>query len=93
MLNQAQRDTVINCISQMTGIQPSQIKPESVLDDVHDLGFDELDRVEVMMSLEDEFDIELDDSIWDQCKTVEDLMGMVEMGLAQRFPAGACVPA
>lgn len=45
---------------------------------VADLGFDSLDMVEARMAIEDEFTIEIDDDKFDGCKTVGDIVDLVE---------------
>lgn len=42
------------------------------------LGADSLDAVEVVMALEEEFDIDIADSEFDQIKTIGDLVSIVE---------------
>ena len=43
-----------------------------------DLGADSLDLVDLAMSIEDEFDIELSDGALDKIKTVGDLVAYIE---------------
>ena len=43
-----------------------------------DLGADSLDLVDLAMSIEDEFDIELSDEALDKIKTVGDLVAYIE---------------
>ncbi len=43
-----------------------------------DLGADSLDLVDLAMSIEDEFDIELSDDALDKIKTVSDLVAYIE---------------
>lgn len=47
-----------------------EITPETTLDD---LGVDSLDMVEIVMALEDEFDIAIDDSDAEKFDTVKDI--------------------
>lgn len=44
---------------------------------VEDLGMDSLDLVEYVMALENEFDIEIDDSSFDTLRTVGDAVNLV----------------
>ena len=67
---------VITCIAESTGIDANEIKPESTLTD--DLHMDSLDVIEVVMELEFEFDIALPDDEAEQCKTVADVIALVE---------------
>ena len=48
---------------------------------VEDLGADSLDVVDLVMSLEDEFEIEIPDSDIEGVKTVGDIIGFVEGAL------------
>lgn len=43
-----------------------------------DLGADSLDAVEIIMALEDEFGIEIDDSYFQNIKTVGDIVKCIE---------------
>lgn len=44
---------------------------------VNDLGADSLDEVELVMAIEDEFDIEISDSDAEAAKTVQDVINYV----------------
>lgn len=67
-------DAVTRTISEMTGLSESEITPESLLED--DLGMDDLDMVEVEMSLEEEFGVEFgDDEV--PVQTVGQLAGLL----------------
>lgn len=43
----------------------------------YDLGMDEIDQVEFLMAMEDEWDLEIEDSEWDRQKTVQDAVDMI----------------
>lgn len=43
---------------------------------VNDLGFDSLDITEIVMDLEDTFDIYISDDTINSCKTVEDIVNL-----------------
>lgn len=60
-----QRVTRIIC--EYLGLQPNEFRPSSNLMD--DLGADSLDTVEIMLAIEDEFDIDISD---DDAERVED---------------------
>jgi acyl carrier protein len=49
--------------------------PETAL---YDLGMDSLDHIEVIMCLEEEFEIEIDDDEAMKAKTIDDLVVLVE---------------
>lgn len=64
------------------GISEDEAKPEANL--VDDLGADSLDVVEVVMTLEEEFNFEIADDSCDKVKTVSDLVDLV----ASLIPGG-----
>lgn len=69
-------DKVKEIISRELNIDPSKVTPEAHLE--KDLGADSLDAVEVIMALEDEFDISVDDDALQTIKTVQDLVEYIE---------------
>ena len=63
-------------LSEHLGIDQTKITPNSgILDD---LGADSLDTVEIVMSIEERFSIEVSDDDMENAKTVADLIGIVE---------------
>ena len=69
-------DKVKEIISRELNIDPSKVTPEAHLE--KDLGADSLDAVEVIMALEDEFDMSVDDDALQTIKTVQDLVEYIE---------------
>jgi acyl carrier protein len=65
-----------NVISQQLSIEPNQIKIESNF--TKELGADSLDVVELVMLIEDEFEIEIDDEIASKIVTVKDALNYIE---------------
>jgi acyl carrier protein len=63
-------------VGQQLGIDPLKIKPES--DFVKELGADSLDVVELVMAIEDEFDMEIEDNVASQITTVQDALDYIE---------------
>lgn len=61
------------------GVTLDNVKPESRL--VADLKADDLDKLEIVMALEDEFDIEIDDGEDDALLTVGDCISIVNRKL------------
>ena len=60
------------------------VKPEAVTRDasfVNDLGADSLDRVELVMALEDEFDIEILDEDAEKFIKVSDVLSYIQIKL------------
>jgi acyl carrier protein len=63
-------------IVEKLGVKEEQIKNDS--DFVDDLGADSLDRVELVMALEDEFDIEIPDEDAEKLNKVSDVIEYVQ---------------
>jgi acyl carrier protein len=53
----------------------SRLIPSAMLS--ADLGCDELDRIFMIMELEDEFEIEIDDEAFDACVTLQDVVELI----------------
>ncbi len=69
---------VRNIVAEQLGVDVSEVRPDaSILDD---LGADSLDVVEMVMSLEEAFDIEVPDADVEEMRTVSDI---------QRYVTGA----
>ena len=66
----------INVIADKLDMSSDQIKFENEL--VDELGVDSLDKLNIVMGIEDEFDIEIYDTDMDDIKTVKDLCDLVE---------------
>jgi acyl carrier protein len=63
-------------IGKQLGIDPSEINPEA--DFGKQLGADSLDIVELVISIEDEFDIEIEDHIAGKITTLQDALNYIE---------------
>lgn len=63
-------------VGKQLGIEPSKIKPEA--DFGKELGADSLDVVELVMSIEDEFEIEIEDKAASQIATIQDALDYIE---------------
>lgn len=68
--------TVTRVIAEQTGVELSEIKPETRL--IEDLNWDSLDPVEMVMELEDELDICIMDGDAEKLKTVADVIAYVQ---------------
>lgn len=66
---------VIRCISRSTGIPVSEITADSHLEG--DLVLDSLDRLSVVMDVEDEFGVELPDDALENVATVRELVALL----------------
>ena len=69
-------DKVREIIVEQLGVEPDQVKPESNF--VDDLGADSLDTVELIMSFEEEFGVEIPDTEAEKIKTVQDVINYIE---------------
>ncbi|MBR4355227.1 MAG: acyl carrier protein [Elusimicrobiaceae bacterium] len=70
------QERVKNIIVEQLGVEADQVKPEAQF--VNDLGADSLDTVELIMALEDEFDIEIPDEKAEKIKTVGEAVSYIE---------------
>lgn len=69
---------VIKIIVEQLGVDESEVKNQSSL--VDDLGADELDQVELIMALEEEFDTEIPDEEAEKITTVQAAIDYVNSG-------------
>ena len=58
------------------GVEESEVTPNASF--VDDLGADSLDRVELIMAIEEAFDLEIPDDQAEQIKTVQDAVDYIE---------------
>ena len=63
-------------ISEVLGVDEESITMETTF--VDDLGADSLDVFQIIMALEEEFDIQVDDSNFQNIKCVEDIVKCLE---------------
>ena len=71
---------VVAVLADKLSKEESEIMPESIIRE--DLGADSLDMVEIIMGLEDEFDIEIPDEDAADIKTVAEVVAYIESKLA-----------
>lgn len=69
-------DEVKEVIVQQLNVEAAQVKPEAEF--VKDLGADSLDVVELVMALEEKFDIEITDDQAEKITTVGDVVAYIE---------------
>lgn len=67
---------VTKIIEEQLGVDPDRIKPEASF--IDDLGADSLDIVELVMAMEEEFDIEIPDEDAEKLRTVQDVTKYLE---------------
>jgi acyl carrier protein len=65
-----------NIVSKQLGIDAGKVKPES--DFGKELGADSLDVVELVMAIEDEFEMEIEDQAASKIATVQDALDYLE---------------
>ena len=69
-------EKVVSIVSKQLNVEASKITLETHL--IEDLGADSLDAVDLIMTLEDEFGLEIDDESAQQAKTIGDLVRYIE---------------
>ena len=74
MANTAER--VIDIVADQLGVEKEKITPETSF--VDDLGADSLDTVELVMELEEEFDINIPDDAAEKIQTVGQAIDFIE---------------
>ncbi|MCB0422727.1 MAG: acyl carrier protein [Bdellovibrionales bacterium] len=63
-------------IEEQLGVDADRVKPEASF--IDDLGADSLDIVELVMAMEEEFDLEIPDEDAEKLKTVSDVTSYIE---------------
>lgn len=69
-------DEVKEILSEQLGISAEKIELSSNL--AEDLGADSLDAIDIVMSIEDQYSIEVPDETIENMKTVEDIVNFIE---------------
>jgi acyl carrier protein len=69
-------DKVKQIISEQLGVDESEVTPSASF--VDDLGADSLDQVELVMALEEAFDLEIPDEDAEKIRTVKDAVDYIE---------------
>ncbi len=70
------RDRVCDLVVQQLGVSREDAIPEAAF--VDDLGADSLDIVELVMQLEDQFDIEIPDDDAEKIQTIADAIAYIQ---------------
>lgn len=77
----AVQDKIKDIIVEQLGVTPEKVKLEAKF--IEDLGADSLDIVELVMAMEEEFDLEIPDEDAEKLKTVNDVQSyLVSKGKA-----------
>lgn len=74
-------ERVVNIVAEQLGVDKDKIKRESNF--VNDLGADSLDTVELVMELEEEFDISIPDDAAEKIQTVGEAVDHIEKSAAK----------
>ncbi|HEX67794.1 acyl carrier protein [Candidatus Calescamantes bacterium] len=74
-------ERVKKIIVDQLGVKEEQVKPEASF--VDDLGADSLDTVELVMALEEEFDIEIPDEDAENIRTVGEAIEYIKQHLGE----------
>ena len=69
-------EKVKQIISEQLGVEEAEVTPTASF--VDDLGADSLDTVELVMALEENFDIEIPDDAAEKIRTVQDVINYIE---------------
>lgn len=69
-------DKIKAIIVEQLGVDESEVTPEAHF--IDDLGADSLDTVELVMALEEEFNIEISDEEAEKIQTVRDVVNFIE---------------
>ena len=80
MSDQTIESRLIEVIHDQLAVPKDTIVPAANF--ITDLGADSLDQVELVMAVEEEFDIEIDDEIGSELKTVQAVIDHVTQALA-----------
>ena len=70
------QERLIEIIAKQLGVDEDNVTPDASF--MEDLGADSLDTVELVMALEEEFDIEIPDSDAEKIQTVQDALSYLE---------------
>jgi acyl carrier protein len=73
-------ERVINIVAEQLGVDKEKIKLDSNF--VNDLGADSLDTVELVMELEEEFDINIPDDAAEKIQTVGEAINHIDKSTA-----------
>ncbi len=73
-------ERVVDIVAEQLGVAKDQISRETHF--VNDLGADSLDNVELVMELEEEFDINIPDDVAEKIQTVGQAIDHIEKAVA-----------
>lgn len=67
---------VIDLIAEQAGVDAKVIRMDDLIES--NLGMDSLDKIELVMALEEEFEVEISDEQAEKCMTVADVVALVD---------------
>ena len=70
------KDRVKEIVCEQLGVTAEEVTPEASF--IEDLGADSLDIVELVMALEEEYEMEISDEDAEKIKTVQDIITYIE---------------
>ena len=70
------QERLIEIIAKQLGVDEDNVTPDASF--MEDLGADSLDTVELVMALEEEFDLEIPDSDAEKIQTVQDALSYLD---------------
>ena len=76
MADKSIEEKVKDIIVEQLGVNPEQVTPQASF--IEDLGADSLDIVELVMALEEEYEMEISDEDAEKIKTVQDVISYIE---------------
>ena len=82
LLSESDTKAVLAILVEQLGVEESQLTPEARLEE--DLGADSLDKVEIIMTLDERFHVSVPDEIAERVSTVEDLFETLDDLLRKR---------
>jgi len=71
-------ETVQGVIGKYADLPPEKVKADDTIGTGQDIDLDSLDRVEMIMALEDAFDIKIPDEAVKSIKSVQDILDIIQ---------------
>ena len=78
----AVEEKIKGIIAEQLGVKPEEVTPQASF--IDDLGADSLDTVELIMALEEEFNVEIPDEDAEKMNTVGDAIKYIEEKVASK---------
>jgi acyl carrier protein len=85
-------ERINNIVISQLSVEPSKVRPEANF--TEDLGADSLDIVELILSLEEEFDIEIPDELASEISTIQEAATIIakKLGHTDHIPHTDSIP-